>query len=285
MAEGNNRNYRFWNDDTVLTNATGLESYHRGGTASSGEVWLADNAIVRISNSQFSDHNSAATIFNLDQSHSTVILDNVTVAKSESINLSRLYDGSKIQGEATLIASIEININSGTPTSPDVEQNIENDISHEVYRFYDTKTGDHFYTTSVAEKQSIQQTISWYNYEGVSWNTPEDGPNTIDVFRFFDTNTSQHFFTTSAGERDTILQTLPTYHYEGVAFQAYADSSVAGSSSVTLERFYNTQTGLHHYAADAVEAYGINHGSAGPGWVDEGKAFIVHTPADGTLLN
>ncbi|MDR7040169.1 hypothetical protein J2X36_004950 [Methylobacterium sp. BE186] len=153
-----------------------------------------------------------------------------------------------------------------------------------VYRFYDTSTGDHFYTTSTAEKVQIQKTLPSYQYEGVGWATPQDGPNTIDVFRFYDTKTGQHFFTTDAGERDTILKTLPTYHYEGVAFEAYANAAAAGPGGVTLERFYNTQTGLHHYAANAAEANAINHGAAGPGWVDEGQAFTVHVPGDGMLF-
>jgi hypothetical protein len=153
-----------------------------------------------------------------------------------------------------------------------------------VYRFFDTKTGDHFYTLSSAEKQQIQATLPAYKYEGVGWATPDDGPNTIDVFRFFDTKTSQHFFTTSATERDNVIKTLPSYHYEGVAFEAYANPEAGGSGAVTLERFFNTNTGLHHYAANADEAYAINHGSAGAGWVDEGKAFTVHVPTDGMLF-
>ncbi|GJE30482.1 matrixin family metalloprotease [Methylobacterium oxalidis] len=153
-----------------------------------------------------------------------------------------------------------------------------------VYRFYDASTGDHFYTTSTAEKAQILKTLPSYQYEGVGWATPQDGPNTIDVFRFYNTKTGQHFFTTDAAERDTILKTLPSYHYEGVAFEAYASAAAAGAGGVTLERFYNTQTGLHHYAANAAEAAAINQGSAGPGWVDEGRAFTVHIPTDGMLF-
>ncbi|GEP05299.1 endo alpha-1,4 polygalactosaminidase [Methylobacterium oxalidis] len=151
------------------------------------------------------------------------------------------------------------------------------------YRFYDASTGGHFYTTSTAEKAQILKTLPSYQYEGVGWATPQDGPNTIDVFRFYDTKTGQHFFTTDAAERDTILKTLPSYHYEGVAFEAYASAAAAGAGGVTLERFYNTQTGLHHYTANAAEAAAINQGSAGPGWVDEGHAFTVHIPTGGML--
>jgi hypothetical protein len=174
---------------------------------------------------------------------------------------------------------------TGTSTTPTAPQGTAGTTSglNAVYRFFDTNTGDHFYTTSAAEKQQILQTLPSYHYEGVAWATPDKGPGTEDVFRFYDTATRDHFFTDSAAERDQILKTLPSYHYEGVAFQAYADPSAAGSGADTLERFYNTTTHVHHYAASAQEGYAINHGSAGAGWVDDGPAFTVHIPTDGML--
>lgn len=159
-----------------------------------------------------------------------------------------------------------------------------NDSDHtlgNVYRFFDTKTGDHFYTTSAVEKAQIQATIPWFNYEGTPWSTPDAGADTHDVFRFFDTKTGTHFLTDSVNERDTVMATQPNFKYEGVAFAAYNDAGGAGQ--ITLERFYNTQTGQHHFAGNAEEATSINQGLQGPGWVDEGKAFTVHLPTDGML--
>jgi Repeat of unknown function (DUF5648) len=56
----------------------------------------------------------------------------------------------------------------------------------------------------------------------------------------------------------------------GVGFQAY---NAPGTGTLTLERFFNTQSHLHHYAASTAEIASI---LAGPGWVDEGAGFIVH---------
>lgn len=149
-----------------------------------------------------------------------------------------------------------------------------------VYRFYDTQTQDHFYTVSAAEKQQIIATIPHYVLEGVSWATPDKGTGTHDVFRFYNATSKDHFFTDDVAERDSILKNLPTYAYEGVAFQAYdADTS---SDTITLARFYNTATHLHHFAPEG-EAAGIRQGAAGAGWVDEGPGFIVHVPLDGVL--
>lgn len=151
-----------------------------------------------------------------------------------------------------------------------------------MFRFYDTKTGDHFYTGSADEKAHIIKTLPNYVYEGVGWAAPDKSAATTDVFRFYDTKTSTHFFTTDPGERDWIVKTLATFQYEGVAFQAYKDAP--GDGHVTLERFYNTSTGLHHYSADASETAGIKAGLVGASWVDEGPGFVVHVPTPDMLL-
>jgi Ca2+-binding RTX toxin-like protein len=143
-----------------------------------------------------------------------------------------------------------------------------------VYRFFDSATGDHFYTFSTTEANNIRATLPTYHDEGSPWGTPEAGVNTTDVFRFFDVATSTHFLTSSTAERDHVIATLPSYHYEGVGFQAY---TAPGGGTLTLERFFNKQSHLHHYAASPAEIASILSGGAGPGWVDEGAGFIVHT--------
>lgn len=142
-----------------------------------------------------------------------------------------------------------------------------------VQRFFDAATGDHFYTLSTAEAAQIRATLPTYHDEGAPWSAPDKGANTIDVFRFFDVATNTHFLTSSVAERDQILATLPSYHFEGVAFEAYDRS---GTGTLTLERFFNTSSHLHTYAASAAEITSILNGGAGPGWVDEGPSFIVH---------
>jgi Repeat of unknown function (DUF5648) len=143
-----------------------------------------------------------------------------------------------------------------------------------VFRFFDTATNDHFYTLSVAEANNIRATLPTFHDEGSPWSTPTAGANTMDVYRFFDTATGDHFYTSSAAERAHIMATLPSYHYEGVAFEAY---QTVGPGTLTLERFFNTISNVHHYSASAGETAAINAGAVGPGWVEEGPGFIVHT--------
>jgi hypothetical protein len=152
-----------------------------------------------------------------------------------------------------------------------------------VHRFYDTKTGDHFYTTSAAEKAQILKTLPHYIYEGVAWSTPEKSAATLDVHRFYDTANQGHFYTTSVGERDFVVSTLKNYLYEGVAFQAFKNVE-ADPDAIVLDRFYNTDKKVHHYSPDAGETAWIKAGHAGPGWQSEGPGFIVHATTPDMLL-
>lgn len=160
------------------------------------------------------------------------------------------------------------------PTPPTAPTGPLEDTTDPVYRFFDTKTGDHFYTASTGERDSIIKNIAHYQYEGVAFETPDDGIGTVDVFRFYNTATDAHFFTSSVGERDQVIRTLPTFQYEGVAFQAYESGSHA--DAVVLDRFYNTATSMHHYSTGG-ETAGIVAGNAGPNWKLEGKSFVMAT--------
>jgi hypothetical protein len=164
--------------------------------------------------------------------------------------------------------------------SPAVTAETGLEQSDAVFRFYDTKSQDHFYTTGVTEKLNIMATLPHYKYEGVAWGVPHESSETIDVFRFYDHRSTEHFFTTSVEERDLVIKTQPTYQYEGVAFQAFADAH--GEGRVTLDRFYNTESGVHHYSAGSGETEWIK--AAGTGWLYEGHGFTVTAPTD-YLLN
>jgi Repeat of unknown function (DUF5648) len=43
-----------------------------------------------------------------------------------------------------------------------------------VYRFFNTKTGTHFYTTSLAEKNHVLATWSWFTFEGIAYYVRQD---------------------------------------------------------------------------------------------------------------
>jgi hypothetical protein len=121
----------------------------------------------------------------------------------------------------------------------------------EIYRFYNTVTDDHFYTSSVAERDQVLATQPSYSYEGVAFFGAESAAaSVVPVYRFLDSGSGDHFYTVSVAERDSVLATEPNYHLEGVAFYAAA---TAQDGYTPLYRFYNTVTHDHFYTVSTAE--------------------------------
>ena len=70
-----------------------------------------------------------------------------------------------------------------------------------MYRLYNPYSGEHFYTSSAYERNSLAE-IGW-NYEGVGWVAPTtDGE---PVYRLYNANAGDHHYTVSAEERDALV--------------------------------------------------------------------------------
>ena len=92
-----------------------------------------------------------------------------------------------------------------------------------VYRFLNTETGTHLYTTSIIEKESVEENLPNFSLETESFFAfAEEQPGTIPVYRFFNTDTGAHFYTPSEVERGVVEETLPNYQSEGIAYYAFA---------------------------------------------------------------
>ena len=85
-----------------------------------------------------------------------------------------------------------------------------------VYRMYNVNSGEHFYTENSYERDSLKK-IGW-NYEGIGWQAPENGPA---VYRLYNPNAKvgSHHFTMSSFERDSLIKA--GWKNEGIAFNAY----------------------------------------------------------------
>lgn len=122
----------------------------------------------------------------------------------------------------------------------------------QVFRFYNEKTGTHFYTISAAERDKVLSNYPWFDYEGaVYWAYTSQQPGTLAVWRFFNTATGTHFYTQSEAEKNYVLATYPVFAFEGAAYYAPADGAQLGSAP--LYRFFNTKTGAHFYTTSAAE--------------------------------
>ncbi|MDR6886596.1 MULTISPECIES: serine protease [Variovorax] len=120
-----------------------------------------------------------------------------------------------------------------------------------IYRFFNTRTGTHFYTLSVAERDLVITKLREYSYEGPAFFAfAAAAPGTSPVHRFLNTRTGAHFYTISDQERAQVLATLPGYQYEGVAW--YASTSQAAGST-PMFRFFQTKTQTHFYTINAGE--------------------------------
>ena len=76
--------------------------------------------------------------------------------------------------------------------------------------------GDHFYTTSAAERDNAIANVG-YTDEGTAcyvFNSQAQG--TTPLFRLLNPNNGDHFYTTSAAERDNAIANI-SYIYEGIA--------------------------------------------------------------------
>ena len=127
-----------------------------------------------------------------------------------------------------------------------------------VYRFFNTRSGGHLYTTSRTERDYIINHLPHYTYEGPKFRVYDQPQSeTVPVYRFFNTRTGIHLYTISQVERDYILAHLPHYSYEGVKFHVYA--YMAGNTT-PMYRFFNTRTGGHLYTISQTERdYIIGH--------------------------
>ena len=120
------------------------------------------------------------------------------------------------------------------------------------YRFYNTRTTAHFYTTSESERAHVEGTLSPpFSFDGPAFSVASAAsPGLSPVHRFYNTQTGVHFYTISEAERANVAASLPQFSYEGVAYYA---SEVSGAGLVPLYRFYVPGKGFHFYTASQSE--------------------------------
>jgi hypothetical protein len=90
-----------------------------------------------------------------------------------------------------------------------------------VYRFLDTKTGTHFYTINAKEKENIEDNLTSFVFEGISFfamteeTTEIEGQavSTIPVYRYLDGTSGNHLFSI-----DDTAGSQYTPEGDGVAF-------------------------------------------------------------------
>ncbi len=121
-----------------------------------------------------------------------------------------------------------------------------------VYRFYNSSTGAHFFTSSTAERDNVISKLSPpFSYEGPAFSVASAfSPGLSPVHRFYNTQTGVHFYTISETERASVAANMPQFLYEGIAYHA---SQVSGQGLIPFYRFYVPAKGFHFYTANEAE--------------------------------
>ncbi|MFY3383778.1 trypsin-like peptidase domain-containing protein [Paracidovorax sp. MALMAid1276] len=120
-----------------------------------------------------------------------------------------------------------------------------------IYRFFNSKTGAHFFTSSASERDFVIRTYPEFSYENIAFYAyaqPTAGQST--VFRFFNQNNGAHFYTINQAESDYVRATYPVYKYEGPIWYA---QTASGNSATAIYRFYKPNTGTHFFTINAAE--------------------------------
>src|SRR5215468_4548108 len=111
-------------------------------------------------------------------------------------------------------------------------------------------TGDHFYTTSAAERDNAAAEFGYAN-EGVACfvlQSPGVAAN-VQLYRLYSPATGDHFYTTSVTERDRAMLNFG-YTDEGIACNVF---SSAQPGAEPFYRSYNPGNGDHFYTTSAAE--------------------------------
>lgn len=90
----------------------------------------------------------------------------------------------------------------------------------DVYRFYNTTTGTHFYTANAVEAALVRATLPALTDEGVAYVASAVAEDWLSpIYRFYNTSTGSHFYTANSEEADSVRATMAgVLNYEGIAY-------------------------------------------------------------------
>lgn len=131
----------------------------------------------------------------------------------------------------------------------------KNETAAVMYRLYNPNSGEHFYTSSKAEKENL--IAAGWKDEGAGWKAASSGD---PVYRLYNPNAGDHHYTMNEQERDTLISL--GWKDEGVVMYSSADHNIP------VYRLYNPnqQAHNHHYTASVEERNKL----VSLGWQDEG---------------
>ncbi|MFC4652310.1 hypothetical protein ACFO26_05250 [Lactococcus nasutitermitis] len=120
-----------------------------------------------------------------------------------------------------------------------------------ISRLYNANTGEHFYTGSSAETNSLLK-AGWH-FEGAGWDAPTTG---TPVYRLYNPNVQggDHYYTKSHGEAEVLAQL--GWRWDNNAKAVFYS---AGNVNVYVAYNPNAYSGAHNYTVSQTEQNGLVH--------------------------
>ncbi len=140
-------------------------------------------------------------------------------------------------------------------------EDIKEEQTIEMYRLYNSTSGEHFYTRDLNEKDTLVR-LGW-KYEGIGWYAPKFSQT--PVYRLYNKNVGDHHYTTDKNEKDTLVKL--GWNDEGISW--YSDDS----KTIPLYRQYNpnAKAGSHNYTTSKEESDSL----CSIGWKAEGIGWYA----------
>ena len=164
----------------------------------------------------------------------------------------------RVESAGTIYLGLFTNSTVQASGSYTIKVAFEPDAAVQMHRLYNRYTGEHFYTASATERDSLVK-AGWTS-EGVGWVAPTK--SNTPVYRLYNPYVTggDHHYTTNASERDVLVRA--GWRYEGIGW--YSDDA----KGTPLYRQYNpyATTGTHNYTASKNE----NDALVKLGWRAEG---------------
>lgn len=175
-------------------------------------------------------------------------LSEITLSEGGTITVDHFNKNSTILYSASLVFEYVPN-SSGDQSASSIKN---------VYRLYDRKTNQHFYTSSTQEV-ALLQSRGWH-MEGTAWKVSTSKSGTA-VYRVWNTKTGERIFTRHKAEVDRLA--ARGWKNEGIAFYTQ-------TSGQPIYRLRNKQTGRYLLTVGQVEVTKL---IATGQWQNEGTAF------------
>ena len=157
----------------------------------------------------------------------------------------------KLLGFTLATVSLSVLLFFPTLTKADVQ-------AKSMYRMYNPNSGEHFYTSALAERKNLVN-LGW-KYEGIAWYAPASGQ---PVYRLYNPNAGDHHYTLDGNERQFLIRA--GWRDENIGW--YSDTN----RGVSIYRAFNpnARVGTHNFTA----SLGEQNVLVKLGWQDEKIAW------------